>query len=245
MQAETLTSTQAQETEYIRASRNHKLTLTQRVRLAHRASDVHKMRTGCPLNITTQAVLDDDMFEESCSTNALQSHAQARAQALEMAQGKVRTILNKIHTTPIKAGSIKSEAVPPRHSSSSSESTGRTTPNSINEPSMQPGKCPSSLTRVNTDHLLLSNETAQEAMLALDLCNPLPKFSVPTRYSSTNGKEKAVSISSDSKDHITEENKVALIGRKTFDRISINERFDGKPLLSLDCSSDNKVDVLY
>ena len=203
------------------------------------------MKNSCPLNITTQAVLDEDMFEESCSTDAPQYHAQAPAQALEMVQGKVRTILNKIHTTPIKAGLIKSEEVPPRNSASSSESTGRSTPNSIDEPSMQPDRCSSMLTRANTGRFLSPNEAAQGAMLALDLCNPLPKFSVPTRYSSTHGEEKAVPIVSNSKNHMTEENKVTRIGRKTFDRISINERFDGKPLLSLSCSSENEVDVLY
>lgn len=241
-----LTFTQAREREYIRASRNSKLRIPQPVRLTQRASDVHKMRTDCPLNITTQAVLDEDMLEEGCSTDALQSHAQAQAQALEMAQCKVRTILNKIHTTPIKTGSGNFRVVPPRNSSCSSESTGRTTPDSIDEPSTQPGKYPSILARVNTDHLLSSNEAAQTAMLALDLGNTLPKFSVPTRYSSTHGEEKAFCISSNSKNRITEENKVHLIvGRKNFDRISINERFDGKPQPILNCSSDNKVDVLY
>lgn len=245
MQAETLTFTQAQEREYIRASRNHKLTLTQRVRLAHRASDVHKMRTGRPLNITTQAVLAEDMSEEGYSTDDLQSFAQARAQALEMAKVKVQTILNKIHTTPIEAGALQAEAAPPRNPSSSSESTGRMTPNSIDEPSMELGKCSPVLARANTNHLPSSYQAAQAAILALNLCNSLPKISIPTRYSSSQGEEKTSAVSTQLGSDIEEENTTNRVARRDFDRISINERFDGKALFSLKCNFTVKVDAFY
>lgn len=240
-----LTFTQAQEREYIRASRNHTLTLTQRVRLAHRASDVHKMRTGRPLNITTQAVLAEDMSKEGSPADDLQSFAQARAQALDMAKGKVETILNKIHTTPVKAGALEAEAAQQRNPSSSSESMGRMTPNSIDEPSTELGKCSSVLARANTNHRPSSNEAAQAAILAYDLRNTLPKIPIPTRYSSSQEGEKTSTISTQMRSHIYEENTTNYVARRTFDRISINERFDGKNLFSLKCNFTVKADIFY
>ena len=245
MQAARLIPTQRQEREYIRASYNHKLGATQRVRSAHRASDVHKMRTGRPLNITAQAVVHEDMFEESYSDDDLQSHAQARAQALEMAKGRKQTILNSICPTPIKAGEVRSEPTPARNSSSSSESAGRMTPNSINEPSRVRDKSSSMLAPANTNHLLWSNEAAQAAILALDRCNTLPKISIPTKYSSTHGEEKTCATSTHFGSHTHEENMNNRNERSTFDRISINERFDGKTLFSLKCSITTKSYVFY
>lgn len=245
MQAETLTFIQAQEREYIGASRNHKLTLTQRLTLAHRASHVHKMRTGRPLNITAQGSLHEDVVEEGYSDDDLQTHAQAGEQALEMAKGKVQTILNRIHITPIKAGALKLEPTPPRNPSSSSESDGRMTPNSINEPSRDPDQCFSMLAPANTNHLLSSNEVAQAAILALDRCNPLPKISIPTRYSSTHGEENTGATSTHFGSHIDEKNMTNRLERRTFDRISISERFDGKTLFSLKCNFTMKADVFY
>ena len=201
------------------------------------------MRTGRPLNFTAQAVVHEDMFEESYSENGLQSHAQA--QALESAKGRKETTLNRIYTTPIKAGEGKLEPTPARNPSSSSESAGKMTPNSINEPSRDRDKSSSMLAPTNTSHLIWSNEAAQAAILALDCCNTLPKISIPTRYSSTQGEEKTGATFTHFRRHTHEESATNRNEKSTVDRISINERFDGKTLFSLKCSITAKADVFY